>query len=82
MRAMETTCDVCGRKKGEATGWLLALTHVASQGIAFQPSDSQVAITPGAEIEDLCGARCAHARLDQHFESLGKSPSLEADHAE
>ena len=68
MRCMRT-------EEGRSERLAVAFTHAGSQRIAFRPSHVEMEIEPGTALEDLCGTRCPHARLDQHFESLSKATS-------
>lgn len=64
-------CDVCGKPKGDAEDWWLALTGQMAPvpGVQAQP---QFCLTPwnlllshSVEAKHLCGARCAQTMLDR-----------------
>jgi hypothetical protein len=64
-RAESITCDVCGRGKGEANHWLVATSPVGRPDhVGFVPSEDRGATeAQGLIVEDICGADCAHRRL-------------------
>jgi len=60
MRGTSTTCDVCGRVKGETNHWLVAVSLLDHAGILYQPAE--LASDPRKSdytYIDICGHNCA-----------------------
>jgi hypothetical protein len=70
--AESVTCDVCGRVKGEANHRLIATSPVGHSGsVGFGLSkDRRYAEAEGPLIEDICGADCAHKRLQRALDLM------------
>lgn len=76
-RAESVTCDVCGRVKGEANHWLIAFSGAdkpAAVGFVSAADRQELDGLSDLVIEDLCGADCAHKRLQRTLDAQ-KTPA-------